>query len=157
MTYYKKDGLSKFLHLPTTQRCIDNFATSYEARDVYVRFASNRRDTASGFSCRIVGILDEHEQTDPTTEASTSSPEVSSTLGPGQCPLPDESKCDCGRIKDIGRPFPPGPWHWRVFDDNKIVGGQEAQAHAYPWQVALTYYDFQVQIIEILYHIFLKI
>ena len=29
-------------------------------------------------------------------------------------------------------------------DDNKIVGGQEAKPHAYPWQVALTYYDYQV-------------
>ena len=109
-----------------------------------MRFASNRRDTASGFSCRIVGILDEEEQTAPTTEASTPSAEVSSTLGPGQCPLPDESKCDCGRIQDIGRPFTSGTWLWRLFDDNKIIGGQEAQPHAYPWQVALTYYDFQV-------------
>ena len=119
-----------------------------------MRFASNRRDTASGFSCRIVGILDEEEQTAPTTEASTPSAEVSSTLGPGQCPLPDESKCDCGRIQDIGRPFPSGTWLWRLFDDNKIIGGQEAQPHAYPWQVALTYYNFQVQKIKILYQIF---
>ena len=115
-----------------------------------MRFASNRRDTASGFSCRIVGILDEDEQTDPTTEASTSSAEVTSTHVPGQCPFPDESKCNCGRIKDIGRPFPPSTGLWRLFDDNKIIGGQEAQPHAYPWQDALTYYDFQVQTIEIL-------
>ena len=78
-------------------------------------------------------------------EPTTAAPITTTTLGPGECPNPDESKCECGRIKDIARPFP-SPW--RQVDDNKIVGGQEAEPHAYPWQVALTYYDYQVQDID---------
>lgn len=77
----------------------------------------------------------------------TTTTELSTTLGPGECPGPDENKCDCGRIKDFARPFPPLPWR-QLLDDNKIVGGQEAQPHAYPWQVALTYYDYQVHRIK---------
>ena len=88
----------------------------------------------------------EDDEIEPTTEAApTTTTEVSTTLGPGECPGPDESYCSCGRIKDVNRPFPhPWPFPMTQSDDNKIVGGQEAEPHAYPWQVALTYYDYQV-------------
>ena len=86
---------------------------------------------------------DEGPDPEPTTLPPTTTTEVSTTLGPGECPGPDENYCACGRVK-VEMPFPIRPLPWRSLDHNKIVGGQEAQPHAYPWQVALTYYDYQV-------------
>ena len=114
--------------------------TRYDTRDVYIRFSTNRRDYGSGFSCRIVGQKID-EDGNGTTVAP---PTTTTTLGPGECPNPDETKCECGRIKDFSRPILV-PWRHMLWDDNKIVGGQETEPHAYPWQVALTYYDYQVR------------
>ena len=74
----------------------------------------------------------------------TTTTEITTTLDPNGCPGTDENMCECGRIKDNSMLWPVVPLPWRSFDDNKIVGGQEAVPHAYPWQVALTYYDYQV-------------
>ena len=54
----------------------------YDSRDVYVLFTSNCRDTASGFSCCIVGkkIYDDGDK-EVTTAPSTSTTEI--IPGPG--------------------------------------------------------------------------
>ena len=120
---------------------------------MYVKFLSNRRNTATGFSCRVSAIKAEGDDVEPTTVPAptteptpTTTPEAeTTTLGPGECPGPDEAYCSCGRIKEVDRPWPwPFPHAMPQFDDNKIVGGEETKPHAYPWQVALTYYDYQV-------------
>jgi hypothetical protein len=137
--------LNFFLSKSSEERLQTRHSNEYEARDVYVKFSSNRKNTATGFSCRIVGERIEHEEPEPpqTTIIPTTTTEITTTLDPNGCPGTDESMCDCGRIKDNERPWPV-PFPWRQLDDNKIVGGQEALPHAYPWQVALTYYDYQV-------------
>ena len=113
---------------------------------MYVKFSSDRRNTATGFSCRIVGLKAEEDEVEPTTEPAptTTTEAATTTLGPGECPGPDENYCSCGRIKENFPSWPIWPFPKPHIDDNKIVGGQEAMAHAYPWQVALTYYDYQV-------------
>ena len=124
---------------------------------MYVKFSSNRRNTATGFSCRIVGLKADEEEVEPTAEPAptTTTEAATTTLGPGECPGPDENYCSCGRIKEVDRPWP-WPFPLPQLDDNKIVGGQEAQPHAYPWQVALTYYDYQV-IKHRSYHVILEL
>ena len=72
---------------------------------MYVPFTSNRRDTASGFSCRIVVMKIDDDGDEEVTMATFTTTTVITT-GPGGCPAPDESICECGRIKDVSKPIP---------------------------------------------------
>ena len=95
---------------------------------------SNRRNTATGFSCRIFANERHESETPGTSTVST----TTTTHSPGTCPEPDESYCQCGPVRDHFWEQKPQP----DFLPIKIIGGENADPHQFPFQVALTYYDY---------------
>ena len=120
--------LSDWIPLNTT---IPIHSESSAEQSVVAGFVSNRRDTGTGFTCRIFA----HERSEPVTDKPDT---TTTTVKPGTCPDPDESYCQCGPVRDHFWDDKPQPDHYPI----KIIGGENADPHQFPFQVALTYYDY---------------
>ena len=123
--------LSDWIPLNTT---IPIHLESNDEQSVMAGFVSNRRNTATGFTCRI--FAHERKESDTTEKPDTST--TTTTHKPGTCPDPDESYCQCGPVRDHFWDEEPKPDFFPI----KIIGGENADPHQFPFQVGLTYYDY---------------
>ena len=81
--------LSDWIPLNTT---IPIHSESSAEQSIVAGFVSNRRDTGTGFTCRIFA----HERSESVTDKPDT---TTTTVKPGTCPDPDESYCQCGPVR----------------------------------------------------------